>query len=85
MEDTLDLSEIDLISIFVSAIIHDYGHPGLNNNYLIRTKDNLAIKYNDISVLENYHVSEAFNIICFISFCVSTSSNFKPLVFSLFK
>ena len=63
LEDTLDLSEIDLISIFVSAIIHDYGHPGLNNNYLIRTKDNLAIKYNDISVLENYHVSEAFNII----------------------
>jgi hypothetical protein len=59
----LNLSEIDLLSIFVSAIIHDYGHPGLNNNYLIRTKDNLSIKYNDISVLENYHVSEAFNII----------------------
>ena len=49
--------------MFISAIIHDYGHPGLNNNYLIRTKDDLAIKYNDISVLENYHVSEAFNII----------------------
>jgi hypothetical protein len=59
----LNLSDIDLLSIFVSAIIHDYGHPGLNNNYLIRTKDNLSIKYNDISVLENYHVSEAFNII----------------------
>jgi hypothetical protein len=56
-------ANIDLLSIFVSAIIHDYGHPGLNNNYLIRTKDNLSIKYNDISVLENYHVSEAFNII----------------------
>ena len=59
----LKLSDLDLFSIFFSAIIHDYGHPGLNNNYLIRTKDDLAIKYNDISVLENYHVSESFNII----------------------
>ena len=62
-QTTLGLIELDLLSIFVSAIIHDYGHPGLNNNYLIKTKDDLAIKYNDISVLENYHVSEAFNII----------------------
>ena len=62
-EDSLNLLEIDLLSIFISAIIHDYGHPGLNNNYLIKTKDDLAIKYNDISVLENFHVSEAFNII----------------------
>ncbi len=59
----LNLSELDLLSMFVSAIIHDYGHPGLNNNYLIKTKDILSIEYNDISVLENYHVSEAFNII----------------------
>ena len=62
-EETLNLIVLDLISIFVSAIIHDYGHPGLNNNYLIKAKDDLAIRYNDISVLENYHVSEAFNII----------------------
>ena len=59
----LNLSELDLLSMFISAIIHDYGHPGLNNNFLINSKDNLSIKYNDISVLENYHVSESFNII----------------------
>ena len=62
-EETLNLIDLDIISMFVSAIIHDYGHPGLNNNYLIKTRDDLAIKYNDISVLENFHVSEAFNII----------------------
>ena len=62
-DETLHLLDMDILSMFISAIIHDYGHPGLNNNYLIRTKDDLAIKYNDISVLENYHVSEAFNII----------------------
>ena len=63
LQQILRLSDLDLFSMFFSAIIHDYGHPGLNNNYLIRTKDDLAIKYNDLSVLENYHVSEAFNII----------------------
>ena len=62
-QSILSLLEIELLSVFISAIIHDYGHPGLNNNYLIRTKNDLAIKYNDVSVLENYHVSEAFNII----------------------
>ena len=63
LENTLQLSNLDLFSIFFSAIIHDYGHPGLNNNYLISIKDDLAIRYNDKSVLENYHVSEAFNLI----------------------
>ena len=62
-EDTLNLINLDLLSIFVSAIIHDYRHHGFNNNYLIKTKDDLAIRYNDVSVLENYHVSAAFNII----------------------
>jgi hypothetical protein len=60
--ETLHLLDMDILSMFISAIIHDYGHPGLNNNYLIKTKDDLAIKYNDISVLENYHVSAAFKI-----------------------
>ena len=61
-QNILKLTDLDLFSIFFSAIIHDYGHPGLSNNYLIRTKNDLAIKYNDISVLENCHVSDAFNI-----------------------
>ena len=62
-EDYLKLSNLELFSIFFSSIIHDYGHPGLNNNFLISIKDDLAIRYNDKSVLENYHVSEAFKII----------------------
>ena len=30
------------------------------SNYLIATKSKLAIRYNDVSVLENYHAAEAF-------------------------
>ena len=44
---------------------HDYKHPGLNNNYLMNSFTNIAITYNDKSVLENYHVSEAFKIILY--------------------
>jgi len=62
LQKLLDLNEIDLLSIFIAASIHDLGHPGYTNNYLINTKNDLAIKYNDQSVLENYHVSEGFNI-----------------------
>lgn len=44
-------------------MIHDFKHPGLNNNYLINSKNYLAIRYNDISVLENMHIAEAFKLI----------------------
>jgi len=46
----------------VSAAIHDVGHGGFTNNYLINTRDTLAITYNDRSVLENFHISLAFQI-----------------------
>ncbi len=63
LQKLIDFNELDIISLFISASIHDFGHPGYTNNYLINTKNDIAIRYNDQSVLENYHVSESFNII----------------------
>jgi hypothetical protein len=63
LQKILDFNDLDLISLFISAAIHDFGHPGYTNNYLINTKNDIAIRYNDQSVLENYHISESFNII----------------------
>ena len=54
------LDDIHIFSFLLSAFIHDYKHPGLNNNYLVNTKDPIAIRYNDVSVLENFHLGEAF-------------------------
>ena len=42
---------------------HDFKHFGLNNNFLKLTKHKLAIRYNDISILENMHISETFKLI----------------------
>lgn len=57
------LQPIDIFSIFISALTHDLDHPGLNNTYQINALTPLAIRYNDVSVLENYHCSQAFELL----------------------
>jgi hypothetical protein len=54
---------LDIFSALVAAIIHDYDHPGLNNAYQINAQSELAIRYNDRSVLENFHTAAAFTIL----------------------
>lgn len=63
LQKQLHLSDIDIVALFISGAIHDYKHPGLTNNFLIATKNGIAIRYNDRSVLENYHTSESFNLL----------------------
>ena len=57
------LSKNSKCALFLSCICHDYKHPGVNNNYLKETRNKIAIKYNDISILENMHIAETFKII----------------------
>ncbi|KAH3766598.1 Cyclic nucleotide phosphodiesterase [Pelomyxa schiedti] len=56
------LSPVAVLSVLFSAIIHDLAHPGVNNNFLYRILDPLALTYNGISILENMHVHEAFEL-----------------------
>ena len=62
-EEICETTVLDLLGIVVSAMGHDLGHPGLNNNFLINSGNDLAINYNDASVLENYHTSFLFKIL----------------------
>ena len=52
----------DMLSLILACLIHDYDHPGFNNAFLVNTNDPKAIRYNDISVLENHHCSAAFEV-----------------------
>ena len=63
INEKIQLNKLSLCALFLSCICHDYKHPGLNNNYLMETNDSIAIKYNDISILENMHISETFKLI----------------------
>ncbi len=47
----------------IAAQIHDVDHPGRNNAFLVTTGDELAIRYNDESVLENHHCATGFSIL----------------------
>lgn len=55
-------SKLEGTALLLAATVHDYAHPGRTNNYLIATKHELAIRYNDTAVLESFHVSSAFTI-----------------------
>jgi len=56
------ISDADRFGLLVAAIAHDVGHPGLNNTFLVETQDDLAIRYNDDSPLENMHTAVLFEM-----------------------
>ncbi|CAK0861549.1 unnamed protein product [Prorocentrum cordatum] len=51
---------LDHLMCLLAAAIHDVGHPGTNPLFHVTTMSELAIRYNDKSILENYHISLAF-------------------------
>lgn len=59
----LDFKQLDIFCLLTSAAIHDYKHPGQNNSFHMNFFTDIALTFNDSSVLENYHISEAFKIL----------------------
>jgi len=62
VEAYLNLSPLEIAGSYIAAAIHDYDHPGVNNGYLVSTQAELAVRYNDRSVLESHHVASAFSL-----------------------
>ncbi|KAL0043699.1 hypothetical protein WJX82_003553 [Trebouxia sp. C0006] len=50
------------LASYWSAVVHDFEHGGLNNDFLIKTAHPIALIYNDQSPLENHHLAAAFGI-----------------------
>ena len=63
LKSFLKLNDIDMSSVFLSCIVHDYKHPGYTNNLLANINNKIAIRYNDTNILESYHVSQTFKLI----------------------
>ena len=58
-----NISELDKVSLIIAALGHDVGHPGLTNQFLINSRDELSTIYNDRSVLENFHCAKTFQLL----------------------
>jgi len=54
---------MDKVVVVLGASIHDMGHDGRNNAFHIAVQDDLALTYNDRSVLENFHCAESFKLL----------------------
>ncbi|KNC46029.1 uncharacterized protein AMSG_00147 [Thecamonas trahens ATCC 50062] len=56
------VTDLEVLSALIAAMVHDMGHPGTNNNFQVASRSPLALRYNDMGVLEHFHCSTAFEI-----------------------
>lgn len=54
---------LEIFTILIAAALHDVRHPGTNNAYQVNKQTDLALIYNDQSVLENMHASCASRLL----------------------
>jgi hypothetical protein len=62
LAEKLKLDELEYLGVLTAAVCHDYQHPGVNNAYLTKVQDPIAIRHNDTSVLESHHIAASFEL-----------------------
>ncbi|XP_078732466.1 3',5'-cyclic-AMP phosphodiesterase 4C-like [Lampetra fluviatilis] len=56
-------TDLEVFAAIFASSIHDVDHPGVSNQFLINTNSELALLYNDESVLENHHLATGFRLL----------------------
>ncbi|XP_077580141.1 3',5'-cyclic-AMP phosphodiesterase 4C isoform X3 [Stigmatopora nigra] len=56
-------TDLEILAALFASAIHDVDHPGVSNQFLISTNSELALMYNDSSVLENHHLAVGFKLL----------------------
>ena len=57
------LTQLDIVSCIIASFGHDIGHQALTTRFLVNNCDEIAITYNDSSVLESMHSAKTFSIL----------------------
>lgn len=55
--------DIGIAALLFAALMHDVDHKGNNNDYEVKAYTDLALAYNNKSVLENHHAATAFKLL----------------------
>ena len=82
-------SDLEILAALIAAAVHDVDHPGVNNNFLVNSSSEMALLYNDESVLENHHLAVAFQLMqsenCDIleSFSKAERQQFRKMVIDM--
>jgi cAMP-specific phosphodiesterase 4/calcium/calmodulin-dependent 3',5'-cyclic nucleotide phosphodiesterase len=63
VEDAVRRRQLVTLAGILAAVVHDYEHEGVNNDFLVKTNSERAILYNDRSPNENHHVAAAWFVL----------------------
>uniref|UniRef100_A0A0G4I568 PDEase domain-containing protein n=1 Tax=Chromera velia CCMP2878 TaxID=1169474 RepID=A0A0G4I568_9ALVE len=55
-------NEVQRTALYLASAAHDINHPGLTSGFLLNVEAELALLYNDMSVLENMHSAVLFTV-----------------------
>jgi len=58
-----NLTDYEVLAGVMCAVVHDVGHIGRNNDYLIKSNHELARRFKKVSILEQYHIEQLHSIL----------------------